>query len=92
MDEMTLRGVRWIRKDLLPQYVVMFMDGEYITENQHPWFKGRAFVREDNMSMYVADSKLNDTGIYICQDIYEYNRKLLYTEYNRVNFTVVPNN
>lgn len=85
---MTRRGTRWIREDLLPQYVLLYIDGKYITENQHPWYKDRAYMY-DNGSMYILDPEPKDTGLYIRQLVYEYgNNNMMYIEHDKVNLTV----
>lgn len=89
---MTRRGTRWIREDLSPQYVILYIDGKYITENQHPWYKDRAFMYANNGSMYILDPEPKDTGLYIRHLVYEYDKNVLYIEDDRVNLTVVDEN
>lgn len=89
MYTLTRRGTKWIREDLLPQHVMLYMDGEYITEDQHPWYKDRAFMYPNNGSMYILDPEPKDTGLYVCFLVYDHHGFLVYMEDERVNLTVV---
>lgn len=85
----TLRGIQWVREDLSPQYVTLYLDGKFITENQHPWYKDRGYIHP-NGSMLILYPQLNDTGLYICYLVYRgADQTLWYIENERLNVTVL---
>ncbi|XP_063319657.1 immunoglobulin superfamily member 1-like [Pelmatolapia mariae] len=66
-----IRGVYWTRADLLPEYVLLYQDGGFDPEDQHPSFKNRVDLQDIKMkdgdvSLILKNVTINDTGIHTC--------------------------
>ncbi|CAI5671510.1 unnamed protein product [Oreochromis niloticus] len=66
------KGVTWSRIDLLPECVLMYQDGHFDPDNQHPSFKNRVDLQDRQMkdgdvSLILKDVTINDTGTYECR-------------------------
>ncbi|XP_063324448.1 selection and upkeep of intraepithelial T-cells protein 7-like [Pelmatolapia mariae] len=64
--------VKWIISDLQKEYVVLYRDGQFDPENQHPSFKNRVDLQDRQMkdgdvSLILKDVTINDTGTYECR-------------------------
>ncbi|XP_039464144.1 selection and upkeep of intraepithelial T-cells protein 7-like [Oreochromis aureus] len=63
--------VQWNRTDLGDEHVLVYRDGHFLTDNQHPSFKNRVDLQDRQMkdgdvSLILKDVTINDTGTYEC--------------------------
>ncbi|CAI5671515.1 unnamed protein product [Oreochromis niloticus] len=63
--------VEWSRADLGDEYVLVYRDGQFTREDQHPSFKNRVDLQDRQMkdgdvSLILKDVTINDTGTYEC--------------------------
>ncbi|XP_025760093.1 programmed cell death 1 ligand 1-like [Oreochromis niloticus] len=68
--------VKWIRADLGDEYVLLYQDGRFVPDEQHPSFKNRVDLQDRQMkdgdvSLILRDVKINDTGVYMCSVVME---------------------
>ncbi|XP_026012714.1 neural cell adhesion molecule 2-like [Astatotilapia calliptera] len=71
--------VKWSRADLVPQYVILYQDGDFISANQHPSFKNRVDLQDRQMkdgdvSLILKDVNTADSGTYVCRVFIEETR------------------
>ncbi|XP_076738711.1 butyrophilin-like protein 2 [Maylandia zebra] len=64
-------AVKWSRADLDLEYVLLYQDGQFETDNQHPSFKNRVDLQDRQMkdgdvSLILKDLTIHDTEIYEC--------------------------
>ncbi|CAI5671508.1 unnamed protein product [Oreochromis niloticus] len=67
-----ITGVEWNRDDLGDEYVLLYRDGHFVTDEQHPSFKNRVDLQDRQMkdgdvSLILKDVTINDTGTYECR-------------------------
>ncbi|CAI5671469.1 unnamed protein product [Oreochromis niloticus] len=63
--------VKWSRADLGDEYVLLYQDGHFVPDSQHPSFKNRVDLQDRQMkdgdvSLILKDVTINDSGIYEC--------------------------
>ncbi|CAI5660657.1 unnamed protein product [Oreochromis niloticus] len=66
--------LEWSRADLGTQHVVVYRDGQFAPDNQHPSFKNRVDLQDRQMkdgdvSLILKDVTINDAGTYECRVI-----------------------
>ncbi|CAI5671457.1 unnamed protein product [Oreochromis niloticus] len=66
--------LEWSRADLGDKYVLVFRDGHFLTDNQHPSFKNRVDLQDRQMkdgdvSLILKDVTINDAGTYECRAV-----------------------
>lgn len=71
-NDKILRGVEWSRPDLKEQYVLLYRDGQFLPDDQHPSFKDRADLEDTQMegqdvSLILKNVSTADEGRYECQ-------------------------
>ncbi|XP_039900920.1 CD226 antigen-like [Simochromis diagramma] len=64
--------VEWSRADLDTEYVLLYRDEQFDTDNQHPSFKNRVDLHDRQMkdgdvSLILKDVTNNDAGTYECR-------------------------
>ncbi|XP_063319120.1 myelin protein zero-like protein 2 [Pelmatolapia mariae] len=64
--------VEWSRADLGDEYVLLYRDGQFVPEGQHPSFKNRVDLQDRQMkdgdvSLILKDVTTNDNGTYECR-------------------------
>ncbi|CAI5671422.1 unnamed protein product [Oreochromis niloticus] len=65
-------GVEWSRADLGDEYLLLYRDGQYVPDYQHPSFKNRVDLQDRQMkdgdvSLILKDVAINDAGTYECR-------------------------
>ncbi|XP_030581785.1 selection and upkeep of intraepithelial T-cells protein 1-like [Archocentrus centrarchus] len=68
----TIRAVEWSRADLGDEYVLLYRDGRFVSNEQHPSFKNRVDLQDRQMkdgdvSVILKNVTVNDTGTYECR-------------------------
>ncbi|XP_030580083.1 CD226 antigen-like [Archocentrus centrarchus] len=68
----TITGVEWSRADLEPEYLLVYRDGQFVPDNQHPSFKNRVDLQDRRMkdgdvSLILKNVTINDEGTYECR-------------------------
>ncbi|CAI5671470.1 unnamed protein product [Oreochromis niloticus] len=63
--------LEWSRADLRDEYVLLYRDGQFVPDDQHPSFKNRVDLQDRQMkdgdvSLILKDVTINDTGTYKC--------------------------
>uniref|UniRef100_A0AAX7T8N4 Ig-like domain-containing protein n=1 Tax=Astatotilapia calliptera TaxID=8154 RepID=A0AAX7T8N4_ASTCA len=63
--------VKWSRADLGDKYVLLYLDGHNVPDNQHPSFKNRVDLQDRQMkdgdvSLILKDVNTADSGTYEC--------------------------
>ncbi|XP_025760979.1 matrix remodeling-associated protein 8-like [Oreochromis niloticus] len=71
--------VEWSRADLTDKYVLLYQDGRFYPDNQHPSFKNRVDLqdrqmKDGNVSLILKDVTINDAGTYECRVFVEETR------------------
>ncbi|KAL4008583.1 hypothetical protein ACER0C_002435 [Sarotherodon galilaeus] len=66
-----MRRVLWIRADLLPEHVLLYQDGHFDPDSQHPSFKNRVDLhnrqmKDGDVSLILKDVTINDAETYKC--------------------------
>ncbi|XP_039903068.1 CD226 antigen-like [Simochromis diagramma] len=64
--------VEWSRADLGDKYVLVYRDGHFLPDDQHPSFKDRVDLQDRQMkdgdvSLILKDVTINDAGTYECR-------------------------
>ncbi|KAL4008569.1 hypothetical protein ACER0C_002421 [Sarotherodon galilaeus] len=67
-----ITAVEWIRADLLPEYVLLYQNGHFDPDDQHPSFKNRVDLQDRQMkdgdvSLILKDVTTADDGTYECR-------------------------
>ncbi|CAI5671506.1 unnamed protein product [Oreochromis niloticus] len=67
-----IKSVHWSRADLTDKYVLLYQDGQFVPEHQHPSFKNRVDLQDRQMkdgdvSLILKNVTINDTGTYECR-------------------------
>ncbi|XP_042072713.1 butyrophilin-like protein 8 [Haplochromis burtoni] len=67
-----IKSVHWSRADLTDKYVLLYQDGQFDPENQHPSFKNRVDLQDRQMkdgdvSLILKNVTINDAGTYECR-------------------------
>ncbi|CAI5678523.1 unnamed protein product [Oreochromis niloticus] len=65
-------AVKWSRSDLEDKHVLLYQDGQFDSNNQHPSFKNRVDLQDRQMkdgdvSLILKDVTINDAGTYVCR-------------------------
>lgn len=87
-------AVTWSRPDLKGKYVLLFQDGKFVLDNQHPSFKNRVVLKDNQMkngdlSLILNDVHNSDVGTYECRYKEKKGRTVLTSEsMSTVNLTV----
>ncbi|XP_039464029.1 programmed cell death 1 ligand 1-like [Oreochromis aureus] len=68
----SITGVEWSRADLGDEYVLLYRDGRFDPEIQHPSYKNRVDLQDRQMkdgdvSLILNDVTINDAGAYECR-------------------------
>ncbi|CAI5671318.1 unnamed protein product [Oreochromis niloticus] len=92
-SDKTIRAVEWNRTDLGDEYVLLYRDGHFHPEGQHPSFKNRVDLQDRQMkdgdvSLILKNVTINDNGTYQCHVIQEVGGPM--TLINSTNLVVVP--
>ncbi|KAM4537254.1 butyrophilin subfamily 1 member A1-like [Odontesthes bonariensis] len=72
----TIIAVKWSRTDLGEEYVLVYRDGQFYLEGQHPSFKDRVYLQDRQMkdgdvSLILKDVTTEDRGTYECRVVQE---------------------
>ncbi|XP_063325824.1 selection and upkeep of intraepithelial T-cells protein 8-like [Pelmatolapia mariae] len=67
-----IKGVKWSRAGLEPEYVLFYRNGQFDPDDQHPSFKNRVDLQDRQMkdgdvSLSLKNVTSNDTGTYECR-------------------------
>uniref|UniRef100_A0A669C4A7 Ig-like domain-containing protein n=1 Tax=Oreochromis niloticus TaxID=8128 RepID=A0A669C4A7_ORENI len=71
-NSILITAVKWSRTDLEPEFVLLFQDSLFVTDNQHPTFKNRVDLQDRQMkdgdvSLILKDVTTADSGTYECR-------------------------
>ncbi|XP_030580161.1 uncharacterized protein LOC115776577 [Archocentrus centrarchus] len=82
--------VEWSRADLGSEYVLLYQDGQFVPDNQHPSFKKRVDLQDRQMkdgdvSVILKDVTVNDEGTYECRVYMRERLRLISIIYLRVH-------
>ncbi|CAI5671529.1 unnamed protein product [Oreochromis niloticus] len=85
--------VQWSRAELGDKHVLVYRDGHFLTDEQHPSFKNRVDLQDRQMkdgdvSLILKDVTINDTGTYECRVVQRVRGPV--TLINTINLHVVP--
>uniref|UniRef100_A0A668SWE6 Ig-like domain-containing protein n=1 Tax=Oreochromis aureus TaxID=47969 RepID=A0A668SWE6_OREAU len=91
-SNITILVLEWKRADLGDEYVLLYHDGYFVPQVQHPSFKNRVDVQDRQMkdgdvSLILKDVTINDTGTYECRALV---LESLSREVNIISLNVVP--
>ncbi|CAI5672582.1 unnamed protein product [Oreochromis niloticus] len=89
----TNKFVQWSRADLEPEYFLVYRDGKFLPNNQHPSFKNRMDLQDRRMkdgdvSLILKDVSSADTGSYVCRAFMEETRS--WKPISIINLNVPP--
>ncbi|XP_019210064.1 selection and upkeep of intraepithelial T-cells protein 7-like [Oreochromis niloticus] len=64
-------SLEWNRADLGDEYVLLYRDGHFVSDEQHPSFKNRVDLQDRQMkdgdvSLILKNVTINDAGTYVC--------------------------
>ncbi|XP_039464113.1 CD226 antigen-like [Oreochromis aureus] len=64
--------IEWSRADLTDKYVLLYQDGQFVPDDQHPSLKNRVDLQDRQMkdgdvSLILRDVTTADDGIYQCR-------------------------
>ncbi|KAL4008515.1 hypothetical protein ACER0C_002367 [Sarotherodon galilaeus] len=67
-------ALRWSRADLGDEYVLLYRNGRFVPDDQHPSFKNRVDLQDRQMkdgdvSLILKDVTINDAGTYGCRAV-----------------------
>ncbi|KAL4008511.1 hypothetical protein ACER0C_002363 [Sarotherodon galilaeus] len=67
-----ITAVKWSRADLADKHVLLYRDGHFDPDHQHPSFKNRVDLQDRQMkdgdvSLILKDVTINDAGTYECR-------------------------
>uniref|UniRef100_A0A669C3Z7 Hemicentin-2 n=1 Tax=Oreochromis niloticus TaxID=8128 RepID=A0A669C3Z7_ORENI len=67
-------ALRWSRADLGDEYVLLYRNGRFVPDDQHPSFKNRVDLQDRQMkdgdvSLILKDVTINDAGTYECRAV-----------------------
>uniref|UniRef100_A0A3P8NH33 Ig-like domain-containing protein n=1 Tax=Astatotilapia calliptera TaxID=8154 RepID=A0A3P8NH33_ASTCA len=61
-------AVEWSRANLGDEYVLLYRDGRFEPDDQHPSFKNRdRQMKDGDVSLILKDVMINDAGTYECE-------------------------
>uniref|UniRef100_A0A3Q1EL01 Ig-like domain-containing protein n=1 Tax=Acanthochromis polyacanthus TaxID=80966 RepID=A0A3Q1EL01_9TELE len=68
----TIKGVEWKRPDQSQGYVLLYRDGKFLSEFQHPSYENRVDLQDKEMkdgdvSLVLKDVTMEDRGRYECR-------------------------
>ncbi|CAI5671401.1 unnamed protein product [Oreochromis niloticus] len=91
-SNITILVLEWKRADLGDEYVLLYHDGYFVPQVQHPSFKNRVDLQDRQMkdgdvSLILKDVTINDTGTYECRALV---LESLSREVNIISLNVVP--
>ncbi|KAL4008546.1 hypothetical protein ACER0C_002398 [Sarotherodon galilaeus] len=89
----TKKFVHWSRADLEPEYFLVYRDGKFLPNNQHPSFKNRVDLQDRQMkdgdvSLILKHVSSADTGSYVCRAFMEETRS--WKPISIINLNVPP--
>uniref|UniRef100_A0A669BRD5 Ig-like domain-containing protein n=1 Tax=Oreochromis niloticus TaxID=8128 RepID=A0A669BRD5_ORENI len=89
----TNKFVQWSRADLEPEYFLVYRDGKFLPNNQHPSFKNRVDLQDRRMkdgdvSLILKHVSSADTGSYVCRAFMEETRS--WKPISIINLNVPP--
>ncbi|XP_039458372.1 V-set and immunoglobulin domain-containing protein 8-like [Oreochromis aureus] len=74
-----IKFIHWSRADLEPEYLLVYRNGQYLLDNQHPSFKNRVDLQDLQMkggdvSLILKNVNTADDGTYQCRVFMEETR------------------
>ncbi|XP_039464130.1 uncharacterized protein LOC120437675 isoform X3 [Oreochromis aureus] len=88
-----IRAVKWSRADLKNKHVLLYRNGKFVSNNQHPSFKNRVDLQDRQMkdgdvSLILKDVSTDDDGSYKCHVLMRETRS--WKSISIITLTVVP--
>ncbi|XP_076738710.1 coxsackievirus and adenovirus receptor homolog [Maylandia zebra] len=88
-------AVEWSRVDLEDKHVLLYRDGKFEPDNQHPSFKNRVNLQDRQMkdgdvSLILKDVTINDAGTYECGVFIKETQSLKSTSIINLSVVVPP--